>query len=291
VVSPHSPSTAPAGTHEFRERLRELGYVDGQNLALDTRWADDQPTRLPEIMADVVGRKPDVLVVWGAQAAIAASNATKSTPTVALGDLVGSGLAASLAQPGRNLTGLSLGYANIPEKWLELLKETVTRLSTVAVIANPDNPMNRRLSAALTRSASVQRLKVRIIEVRDNAALDSAFHEAARYAQAVVVLPDAVLNADRPRAIALAAKHRLPTMYSSRGLVEAGGFMAYGPDFAAQWRRAADYVDKILKGAKPADLPIEEPTEFDLAVNLSTARALHLAIPESVLLRANHVIR
>jgi putative ABC transport system substrate-binding protein len=291
VVNPHSPSTAPAGTSEFRKRLRELGYIEGQNLVLDVRWADDQTDRLPKLVADAIGRKPDVLVTWGAVAAVAAKNATGTVPIVAVGMPLGRDLAANLAHSGSNLTGLSLGYLNIAGKWLELLKETVPQLSTVAVIANPENPVNRSLTKELETVAPARRLKLRVIEVRNQEALDGAFEQAHRQAQAVLVLPDSVLNANRLRLTALAAKHRLPSMHSSRGTVDAGGLMAYGPNFGVQWRRAADYVDKILKGSKPAELPIEEPTQFELAVNLRTAKALKLTIPESVLLRADEVVR
>lgn len=290
-VNPHSPSNPPTGTNAFWQRLRELGYIEGQNLILETRWANDMTDRLPELVADVVARKPDVLVTWGGVAAIAAKNATHTVPIVAVGIPLDSGVAESLAQPGGNLTGLSLGWSNIAGKWLELLKETVPRLSTLAVIANPNNPLNRSLTKELQASSASLRLKLVVIEVREQQALGRAFEQARRQAQAALVLPDSVLNADRPRLVALAAKHRLPSMYSTRATVAGGGLIAYGPSFAVQWRRAADYVDKILKGAKPAELPIEEPIQFELAVNLGTAKALKLNIPESVLLRADEVVR
>jgi putative ABC transport system substrate-binding protein len=291
VINPHSPATTPTGTSAFQERLRELGYIEGQNIMLDVRWADDQHDRLPGLVAAAVARKPDVIVTWGATTAIPASKATNTIPIVALGDLVGIGLAVSLARPGGNLTGVSLGYSNIPGKWLELLNETVPRLSTVAVIANPDNPINRSLTKELQTIASERHLKLRVFMVRDQEARNDAFEQAHRQAQAVVVLPDSVVNADLAGLTALAAKYRLPSIYSSRVAVDAGGLMSYGPNFAVAWQRAADYVDKILKGSKPGELPIEEPTQFELVVNLRTAKALKLTIPESVLLRANEVVR
>ena len=291
LVNPHSRSNPPSGTSAFAERLRELGYIEGRNLVIETRWADDRIERLPALVRDVIGRKPDVLVTWGGAAALAAKNAPDTVPIVAVGIPLGTSVADNLARPGGNLTGLSLGYPNIAGKWLELLKEVVPQLSTVAVLANPGNPLNPTLQKSLETSAPAQRLRLSVIEVRELKALDMAFEQARHKAQAVIVLPDSVLNADRARITAIAAKHRLPSMYSARAMVEAGGLMSYGPDFAVQWRRAAEYVDKILKGAKPADLPIEEPTQFELVVNMRAANSLNLTIPDSVLLRANVVGR
>ncbi len=291
LVNPHSRLNPPSGTSAFAERLRELGYIEGHNLVLETRWADDQIERLPGLVRDVIGRRPDVLVTWGGAAALAAKNAPDTVPIVAVGIPLGTSVAENLARPGGNLTGLSLGYPNIAGKWLELLKEVVPQLSTVAVLANPGNPLNRTLNNSLEASALAQRLRLSIIEVRELKVLDSAFERARHKAHAVIVLPDSVINADRPRITAIAAKHRLPSIYSARAMVEAGGLMSYGPDFAVQWRRAAEYVDKILRGAKPGDLPIEEPTQFELVVNMRAANALRLTIPQSILLRADEVIQ
>ncbi|MCI0350211.1 MAG: ABC transporter substrate-binding protein [Acidobacteriales bacterium] len=291
LINPHYRANPPSGTNAFVERLRELGYIEGQNLVLEARWADDQIERLPGLVRDVIGRKPDVLVTWGGAAALAAKNAPDTVPIVAVGIPLGTSVADNLARPGGNLTGLSLGYPNIAGKWLELLKEVVPQLSTVAVLTNPGNPLNRTLEKSLEASAPAQRVRLSMIEVRELRALDTAFEQARHKAQAVVVLPDSVINADRPRITAIAAKHRLPSIYSARAMVEAGGLMSYGPDFAVQWRRAAEYVDKILKGAQPADLPIEEPTQFELVVNIRAAKSLNLTVPDSVLLRANFVIR
>ena len=293
IVLPSSPSTSPVSMSAFLDRLRELGYIEGQNLVLDRRWANDQADRLPELAADIIGRKPDVLVTFGAKAAIAAHKATSTIPivAVAMGDPVGTGMAASLARPGGNLTGVSLGWSNIAGKWLELLKETVPRLSTVAVIANPENPLNRSLSKELAALAPAQRLKLKVIEARDQQALEGAVEQAHRQAQAVLMLPDPLLYANAQRLIALAAKHRLPAMYFVRNQVNEGGLMSYAPNLAVAWRRGAEYVDKILKGSKPAELPIEEPTQYELVVNLKTAKALGIKIPESILVRADEVIR
>ncbi len=293
-VDAQSPSTAPRGLTAFWERLRELGYVEGQNLIVESRRAEGRPERLPVLMNEVIQRNVDVLVTWSTSAAVAAKNATSTVPIVVavMGDPVRSGLAASLARPGGNLTGLSVGFGEgLVGKWLELLQDMVPRLSTVAVIANPDNSIARDLTKELRSIAPARGLKLQIIELRDAAALDRAFEQAGRKAQAAMVLPDSTAFAYRAQVTALAAKHRLPTIYPNRDYIEAGGLITYGPDFSVMFRRAADYVDKIFKGAKPGDLPIEQPTQFVLVVNLNTAKALGMTIPESILLRADEVIR
>ena len=209
-----------------------------------------------------------------------------------VGDPIRSGLAASLARPGGNLTGLSGGFAKgFVGKWLELLQETVPRLSQIAVIENPGTPIARDLERDLEAIAPTRGMKLRLFEVREPGALDRAFEQAARRSQAVLLLPDPMLAANREQVAALAAKHRLPAIYYLRDFVDAGGLMAYAPDTASMFRRAAEYVDKILKGAKPGDLPIEQPTKFELVVNLKTAKTLGITIPESVLQRADEVIR
>jgi putative ABC transport system substrate-binding protein len=282
------------GITEFWERMRELGYVEGQNLVIEARWAGGRYDRLPELMAEVLDRKVDVLVTYGTEAAVAAKNATSTVPIVvaAMGDPIRSGVAASLARPGGNLTGLSMGFAEgMAGKWLELLQETVPRLSHVAVIENPDTPIARDLARELEVIAPRRGLKLWVIEVREPGALDRAFEQAGRKAQAILELPDPMIAAHRAQVTALAAKYRLPAMYYLRDYVDAGGLMAYAPDLAVLSRRAADYVDKILNGAKPGDLPIEEPNKFVLILNLKTAKTLGITFPESILLRADEVIR
>lgn len=274
-VSPYSLSTSIRGVTVFWERLRELGWVEAQNLVIETRWAEGQYDRLPVLMADVIGRKVDVLVTHSTPAAIAAKNATGTIPIVVatMGDPIRSGLAASLARPGGNLTGMSLGWGEgMAGKWLELLQETVPRLSHVAVITSTDNPIAGELAKELEAIAPTRGLKLRLIEVRDSGALDHAFEQARRKAQAVLVLPGHVEK--RRQIAALAAKHRLPAIYTLRDYVDAGGLMAYGPDLAVMFRRAADYVDKILRGARPADLPIEQPTQYVFVVNLKLPKPL-----------------
>jgi putative tryptophan/tyrosine transport system substrate-binding protein len=294
IVSPDLPSTAVHGVTAFSERLRELGWIEGQNLIIERRWAQGRFDRLPALMAEVIGQKVDVLFTWTTLGTIAAKNATSTIPIVALGmgDPVRSGLVPSLARPGGNLTGVSMGYGEgFSGKWLELLQETVPRLSTVAVILNPDISHQRDQAKDLEAAAPKRHLKVQIVEVREAEALDDAFEQARKQAQAVLVFPNSVTMINRARITTLAAKHRLPAMYGLRDFVDAGGLMAYAPDSAVMFRGAADYVDKILKGAKPADLPIEQPTQYVLVVNLKTAKALGLTIPQSILLQANEVIR
>jgi len=293
-VSPFSPSTSPRGVRAFTERLTELGYVEGRNVVIETRWAEGRYDRLPALMAEVLERKVDVLVTYGTPAAIAAKQATSTLPIVVaiMGDPVGSGVAASLAHPGGNLTGLSQGWdEGIGGKWLELLQETAPHLSTIAVVANPDNPLARELAKKIEAIARNRGLKLRLIEVRTPGTLASGFERAGRASQAVLVLPDPIITASRDQITALAAKYRLPAMYTVRDFVDVGGLMAYSANTVVMFRRAADYVDKILKGAKPGDLPIEQPTQYELIVNLKTAKALGITIPESILLRADEVIR
>ena len=293
-VSPFSASGATKGPAAFWDRLRELGYVEGHNLVIEARWADGQTQRLPDLIAEVLARKVDVLVTFGTQAAIAARSATTTVPIVgvAMGEPLRTGLATSLARPGGNLTGTSVGWAEgIGGKWLELLRETVPQLSQIAVIADSSNPIAQNLEKELRVIASTRGVKLGFFEAGEPAALNRAFEQAARKAQAAIVLPAPFLSEHRGVVTALAAKHRLPTLYYLRDYVVAGGLMAYTPDLNVQFRRAADYVDKILKGAKPADLPIEQPTQWSLVVNLKVAKALGLTIPESILLRADEVIR
>jgi putative tryptophan/tyrosine transport system substrate-binding protein len=293
-VGPGSPSSDPRGIAAFKERLRELGYVEGQNLVIETRWADGQFDQLPGLMAEVIALEIDVLVTYSTIPALAAKKATSTIPIVVavMAEPLRTGLATNLARPTGNLTGLSMGWAEgIGGKWLELLQEAVPGLSTVAVIANTDNPVEQDMTAELKAIAPTRHLKLRIIEAPNPKALDHAFEQARRQSQAVLMIPDPRFIAQHKRIVALAARHRLPCIYGLREFADAGGLMAYGPDRAAMFRRAADYVDKILKGAKPGDLPIEQPTQFQLVVNLKTARALGLTFPESILLRADEVIR
>jgi putative tryptophan/tyrosine transport system substrate-binding protein len=293
-VGAESPSTAGPWVAALSERLREQGYVQGRNLIIEQRWAEGRIDQLPALMAEIMALKVDVLVTYSTPAALAAKNAGGSTPIVVamMGDPVGTGLAASLARPGGNLTGLSLAWTGgIQGKWLELLQETVPKLSTVAVIANPDSTMVLELIRDLEAVAPARGLKLRIVRVRTPEGLPHAFEQARREAQAVLVLPDPLTVQAQQQIVLLSAKHRLPSMYALLEVVDVGGLLAYGVDTTALFRRTAGYVDKILQGAKPGDLPIEQATQYALAVNLKTAKAIGITIPETILLRAEKVVR
>ena len=293
-VHSQSPSTTNRGLPAFWERLRELGWTRGQNLIAEERWAEGHIDRLRPLMADMVGRKVDVIVTYSTPAAVAAKEATSTIPIVveSMGDPVGTGVAASLAHPGGNLTGLSLQMTEgIPGKWLELLQETVPGLLTVAVIGNPDTPLFGLVRRPLEAAASARNLKLRFIDMHSPEVLETAFAQARRATQAALVIPDPLTFYYQQQVAAQAAKDHLPVMYGLPEYVDAGGLMAYGPNQAVLARRAAEYVDKILRGVNPADLPIEQATEYVLIVNLKAAKALGIAIPESILLRADEVIR
>lgn len=294
-VSASSPQSTPQIVGAFWQRLRELGYVEGQNLTIDSLWAEGHADRLPALMAEVVARNPDVIVTYATKPALAARDATHTIPIVvcAMGDPVATGLAASLARPGGNLTGLSMGYGDpVSGKWLELLRETVPKLSRVVVITNPENPLEQDLINKLAKLAAAERLKLVPMDGRTPEALDKTFRYAARQAQAIIVTGDpVVMGFHRARIITLAAKYKIPAVYAMREFVDEGGLMAYGPDVTAMFRRAAEYVDKILKGESPGELPIEQPTRYLFVLNMKTAAALGLTIPASLKLRADVVIK
>jgi ABC-type uncharacterized transport system substrate-binding protein len=276
-----------------RQGLREMGYVEGQNITLEVRWAEGRSERLPELVAELVRLKVDVLVVATTPGALAAKNATRTIPVVmvGVGDPVGSGLVASLARPGGNLTGLSLLNPEISGKRLELLKESLPSISRVAVLTNPGNPIHTAFWKETHTAAQTLGLQLQPVKVRAPEDFDDAFRAAAHgHAHALLAFDDALTLGYRARLVALAAKYRLPTMYGFREFPDAGGLLSYGPNLLDQYRRTATYVDRILKGAKPGDLPVEQPTKFELIINIKTAKALGLTIPQSVLVRADHVI-
>ena len=291
-----SPSPS-AGSHlvdAFRQGLRDLGYVEGRNIAIEYRGAEGHYDRLPDLAAELVRLKVVVIVAVGGPAGPAAQQATKTIPIVLVlsGAPVEAELVASLARPGGNITGLSLQHPELTAKRLQLLKEVVPKVSRMAVLWNPAGPIGAPQMRETEVAARTFGVKLQSLEVRGPDDLERAFQGAARgRAGALLVLGDAMLASHRPRIVGLAAKSRLPAMYWSREFVDAGGLMSYGPNFPDQFRRAATYVDKILKGAKPADLPVEQPTRFELVVNLKTAKALGLTIPPSILIRADQVIQ
>jgi putative ABC transport system substrate-binding protein len=279
----------------FRQGLRDLGYVEGQNLVIAYRGAEGQDARLPALAAELVGLPVDVIVAVGPTATRAAQHATRTLPIVMTGtaDPVGAGLVASLARPGGNTTGVSLMMAELPGKRLEILKETVPQSTRVAVLANPAFEVYPLYLHNLTVAARALGLHLQVVEVRSGEELAPAFAAMTRErADALMVLADPLLMDTLLGQVAdLAATHRLPAMYNWRMYVEAGGLMSYGPSLPERHRRAATYVDKIFKGANPADLPVEQPTKFELVLNLKTAQALGLTIPPTLLFQADEVIQ
>jgi len=290
----YSPTIASPFAEAFRQGLRGLGYVEGQNIALEERWAEGRFDRLPSLAAELVRLKVDILVTASTPAAQAGQQATKSIPIVLtnVSDPVESGLVSSLARPGGNVTGLSLMHPELAGKRLELLKEVIPKLSRVAVLSNPANPIMPPLLRETEAAARALGVQLQVVEVRDPTDFDSAFSAMTRErAGALVVLPDAIFQNERTRIAGLAAKARLPAMYAWREAVDAGGLMAYGASVPDIFRRAATYVDKILKGTKPADLPVEQPTKFELVINLKAAKQIGLTIPPKVLAQADRVIK
>jgi len=281
----------PAFT-DFREGLRDLGYVEGDNLLVEYRFSEGKADRLPQLAADLVRLKVDVIVAVFITPTRAAHQATRSIPIVMIGagDPVGFGLAASLARPGGNVTGTASYLPELGGKPLELLKEMIPNLKRVAVLWNPSNPVHAPFLKDVepaARSLAIQLLALPAVNPED---LEGALRSAARDAAAVWVLGDAMFVGHRTRIVALAAAAGLPTLSPGRMIVEGGGLVSYGPHLPTMFRRAATYVDKILKGARPGDLPIEQPTKYDVVINLKTAKALGLTIPQSVLLQATHII-
>jgi putative ABC transport system substrate-binding protein len=278
----------------LRERLREHGYVEGRDISFLVRGSDGDQAKLPGLMSQMVDQKVDIIVSNGTPAALAARRATSTIPIVVLGmaDPVRAGLVASLSHPGSNLTGMSMGFSEgFSGKWLEILQEVVPRLGTVAAIVNPSNPMHRWLRADVIAAAAARGLKVHVVEVTHADGLDKALKEARKNADGALIFGDASTMSDPRKVASMAQTNRLPVVYGLRYFVEQGGLISYAPDVQAQIYRVADYVDMILKGARPAALPVEEPTKFELVVNLKTAKALGITIPESILLRADEVIR
>jgi putative ABC transport system substrate-binding protein len=279
----------------FRQGLRALGYVESQNLVIAYRGAEGRLERLPDLAAELAQLQVEVIVAVGSAATRAAQHATRTIPTVMTGtpDPVGQGFVASLARPGGNITGLSNLLEEIPSKRLELLKETVPHSTRIAVLVNPDNPTATALLHNLTVAAQELRLYLHVVELRRAEALDTAFTAMAQEgADALIVVSDPVLmDGLRGQVADRAAMRRLPAMYDWKMYVEAGGLMAYGPSLPDLHRRAAAYVDKILQGAKPSDLPVERPTKFDLLINLKAAQALGVTIPPHLLVLADEVIK
>jgi putative ABC transport system substrate-binding protein len=282
---PQSPQTAA-----FMRGMRERGYVYGEHFVTEVRGAGGRPERFPSLAAELVGLQVDVIVAAG-NALPALHQATSTIPIVmaAANDPVSSGYIDSLGRPGRNITGLSFGGVELVGKHLELIKELVPAAATVAVFRERGEPLNRQAAEAAARARG---WKLLLLEIREAGDLEAAFKAATDARAGALYVPASPLLFVQARRVAeLAARHRLPAIYELRPFVEAGGLMSYGADLNDIWRHAATYVDKILKGAKPADLPVEQPTRFELVINLKTAQALGLTIPRSLLLRADEVIQ
>jgi putative tryptophan/tyrosine transport system substrate-binding protein len=294
LLIPGSSSAFAPRIEAFRHGLRDLGYVEGRNITIEYRFAEGQYDRLPELVAELIRLHVDIMVTDGEEAILAAQHATTTIPIVMAvsSDPVGIGFVASLARPGGNITGLSFMLTEVSGKRLELLQEAIPKLSHVAVLWNPTNP-NSILGFKETQTAAhALGLPLQPLEVRGPDEFDQAFAAMTReHADALVVLSNPLFFGHRRQLAELAVKHRLPAIFLFREYVEAGGLMAYGANLNAMYRRAAYYVDRILKGTKPADLPVEQPMKFELVINLKTAKALEIAVPPSLLLLADEVIQ
>jgi putative ABC transport system substrate-binding protein len=291
-----SASDTPYILDAFRQGLRELGWVEGQNIVIALRYAEWQPDRLADVAAELVQLQVDVIVVGNPLTVRAAKHATSTIPIVGviLGSPVETGLVASLARPGGNITGLAEQYADLVVKWLELLKEAVPQASRVGVLTLSTLwSVRSEPWQALQQAAQTMRVTLHRVEVREPSEFESAFAGMPpEHVEALLVLPHPIVFQHRTRLVALAAERQLPTIWGPfRECVDAGGLMAYGPSLRDQFRRAAYFVDKILKGAKPADLPVEQPTKFELIINLKTAKALGLTLPPTLLVLADEMIQ
>src|SRR3974390_78387 len=293
VLLPGTPTSFAPRANAFVQGLRELGYVEGETVAFEWKWGEDRTERLPQLAEELVRLDVDAIVTGGTTAAKALKNATRTVPIVMaiIGDPVAVGLAQSLARPGGNATGFSILAPDLSGKRLQLLKEVLPGLSSVAVISTVTNPQSQIELKETQAAAKILDIVLHSIQVSDEVSVESAFDAIKQAsAQAVIVLTDAILYSQRNKIASLAAANRLPGMYNFGGLEEAVGLISSAPRDAVLFRGAATYVDKILKGANPGDLPIEQPTKYELVVNLKTAKALGLTIPPSLLARADEVI-
>jgi ABC-type uncharacterized transport system substrate-binding protein len=289
----HGQSPGNKDVDEFRKGLRELGYLEGENLTLEYRWAEGKPERLRALADELVRANIELIFTASTPGALAAKSATKTIPIVfvAVGDPVGAGVVSSLARPGGNVTGLTHFSVDLIGKSLELLKEAIPGLKHVAVLAPSSNPTTALKLARIQSAAKALDVEVQVVEVRRAADFEPAFDTIRRQRPtALMPLLDTLTTTRRKEIVDFARANRLPTMFEQREFVEAGGLMSYGTSHAAMYRRAATPVDKILKGARPGDVPVEQPTQFELVVNMRTAKALGLTLPQPFLMRADRVI-
>ena len=285
---------SPPADKAFVQALHDFGYVEGSNITIEYRFAQGQDHRLPSLVGELIDRNVDVIVTVGTPAAVAAKQATSIIPIVMaiVADPVGEGLVASLARPGGNVTGLANLDTELSQKRLEILKEVVPGLSRVAILWNPSNQAHKRALSESEAAAKNLGLQIQALAVGDVSAIKGAFSAINReQAGALMLLADSLFSASRLRITELARRNRLPSMFWTRSSVEVGGLLSYGAIYSDLYRRAALFVDKILKGAKPAELPVEQPTKFELVINLKTAKQIGLTIPPNVLARADRVIR
>jgi putative ABC transport system substrate-binding protein len=287
-----APSTQSQWLAAFALRLRELGWTEGLTIAIEVRWAEGRPERFAEIAADFVRLKVDVIVTPATAAAAAAKQLTTVIPIVfaGAGDPVGTGLVASLARPGGNVTGVTQQQTDLAGKRLELLRDVLPRLRRLAIMANAANPASQLEIREVRTMSSALGFEVVPLEIRRAEDIVPAFEGLKERADALYVVVDPLLNTNRIRINTLAVGARLPTMHALREYVESGGLMSYGPNLPALFARAAEIVDKILRGTKPADIPVEQPIKFDLIINLTTAKALSLAVPPMLIARADEII-
>ena len=291
----NSASPGPAAPYmaAFRHGLSETGYIEGQNLAIEYRWAEGNFDQLPALATDLVVRKVDVIVTTGGTPpARAAKNATSTIPIVFVGgDPIADGLAASLAWPGGNLTGMIFMTAEMVPKRLELVSDLVPQAGVIALLVNPNNPLPEPIMRDVQEAARLKGLQLHILKASTESEIVAAFASLVQlHAGAFILGPDAFLNSRREQITTLAARHAVPAIYDFRENAEAGGLISYGPSLTGTWRQVGMYAGRILKGAKPADLPVQQPTTFELVVNLNTAKALGLTVPPSILARADEVI-
>jgi ABC-type uncharacterized transport system substrate-binding protein len=293
-VSAVSLSSIPARIEAFRQGLHELGYIEGKNIVIEWRSAEGKPDHLPPLIAELMHLKVEVIVSAASTPTRFVKQATSTIPIVMAydDDPVGSGFAASLARPGGNITGLSTLSSEISGKQLELLKELLPKLSRVGVLGDVARPGIAKALKEINLSADAFRVQIQYLEVRDPTNIETAFRAASKdHADAVLVLPSPILTSQRKQVVELAVKNRLPAIYSRPEYIEDVGLAFYGPSLTDLYHRAATYVDKILKGANPGDLPIEQPTKFELIINLKAAKQIGLTIPPNVLARADRVIK